>query len=193
MANRTATLCIRITTKEGKKPYCKPVYLSKGRLKPLYAMVDDKPEHHSEGVYYIRFGADDGKQPFVRVGNDPYVALDKLAQKERWLRDRERGVVPAPPASPKPDGGRLSIAAAVEQYFKNLQSQGKDQKTIRAYKVAIAEFRQSCSKQCVDEIGKQDLLDFMAGYGCSLPNCARIARHGNHGGPATRTGHTSTK
>ena len=92
MANRTATLYIRITTKDGKKPYCKPVYLTKGRLKPLYAMVDGKPEHHPEGVYYIRFGTDSGKQPFEPVGNDPYVALDKLAEKERSLRQRERSV-----------------------------------------------------------------------------------------------------
>jgi integrase/recombinase XerD len=161
MANRTATLYIRITTKDGKKPYCKPVYLTKGRLKPLCAMVDGEPEHHPEGVYYIRFGTDGGKQPFEPVGNDPYVALDKLAEKERSLRQRERGVVPPTPASPDPEGGRLAVAAAVERYFRNLASQGKDPKTIRAYKTALGEFRQSCAKEFMDEIGKQDLLDFM--------------------------------
>ena len=40
MANRTATLYIRIKTEEGKKPCCRPVYQSKGRLKPQFAMVD---------------------------------------------------------------------------------------------------------------------------------------------------------
>ena len=39
MANRTATLYIRIN-KDGKDSFCKPVYLSKGRLKPQYAMVN---------------------------------------------------------------------------------------------------------------------------------------------------------
>jgi hypothetical protein len=34
MANRTATLYIGIT-KNGRNSYCKPVYLSKGRLKPI--------------------------------------------------------------------------------------------------------------------------------------------------------------
>jgi hypothetical protein len=38
------------------------------------------------------------------------------------------------------------------QYFKNLQSQGKDRKTIRAYKLAIEEFRQACTKKFIDEI-----------------------------------------
>ena len=36
MANRTATLYICITTADGRKSYCKPVYLSKGRLKSQY-------------------------------------------------------------------------------------------------------------------------------------------------------------
>jgi hypothetical protein len=94
MANRTATLYIRITTADGKKPYCKPVYLSKGRLKPQFATVNDEPEHHPEGVYYLPFGADGGKQQFVLIGKDPSVALDKLAEKQRWLRDRERQVAP---------------------------------------------------------------------------------------------------
>jgi hypothetical protein len=93
MANRTATLYIRIT-KNGKSSFCKPVYQSKGRLKPQYAMVNGEPEHHKEGVYYVRFGADGGKQQFVLAGKDPYVALDKLEEKKRWLRDRERQVVP---------------------------------------------------------------------------------------------------
>jgi hypothetical protein len=81
-ANRTATLYIRITTSDGRKSYCKPIYQSKGRLKPQYAMVNGEPEHHKEGVYYVRFGTDDGNQQFVLVGKDPYVALDKLEEKE---------------------------------------------------------------------------------------------------------------
>jgi hypothetical protein len=161
MSNRTATLYIRITTKDGRNSYCKPVYLSKGRLKPHCAMVGDKPEHHPEGVYYTRVGTDGGKQRFESVGKDPYVALDKLAEEQRRLRDRQRGIPSAVPVSSKLEGARMSINEAVEQYFRNLYSQGKDPKTIRAYKLAIQEFRQSCEKRFLDEIRKQDLLDFM--------------------------------
>jgi integrase/recombinase XerD len=160
MASRTATLYIRIT-KNGKSSFCKPVYQSKGRLKPQYAMVDGEPEYHKEGVYYVRFGVDGGKQPFVRVGNDPYVALDKLEEKKRWLRAVERQVIPQTPVNGKTQSSRLSFDDAVEQYFKNLRSQGKDPKTIRAYKVAVEEFRKSCTKKFLDEIGRQDLIDFM--------------------------------
>ena len=41
MANRTATLYIRITTSDGRKSYCTPVYQSKGRLKPQHAMLSE--------------------------------------------------------------------------------------------------------------------------------------------------------
>ena len=160
MANRTATLYIRIT-KNGKDSYRKPVFQSKGRLKPQYAMVNREPEYHEEGVYYVRFGTDDGKQPFVLVGKDPYIALDKLAEKQRWLRDRERDVVPPAQTNSKPQNCRLTIEDAVKQYFKNLHAQGKDPKTVRAYKVAVEEFRKSCLKKFMDEIGRQDLIDFM--------------------------------
>jgi hypothetical protein len=51
MANRIVTLYIRVKTKDGRKPYCQPVYLTNGRLKPLYAMVDGKPENRPEGSY----------------------------------------------------------------------------------------------------------------------------------------------
>jgi len=160
MANRTATLYIRIT-QNGRNSFCKPVYQSKGRLKPQYAMVDGEPEHHKEGVYYVRFGVDGGKQQFVLVGKDPFVVLDKLEEKKRWLRDRERQVVLRTPVNSKPGTHKLSMDDAVEQYFKNLHSQGKDPKTVRAYKVAVEEFRKSCPKKFLNEIGRQDLIDFM--------------------------------
>jgi integrase len=87
--------------------------------------------------------------------------LDKLEEKKRWLRDRERQVVPLTPVNSKPQTSKLSMDDAVEQYYKNLHSQGKDPKTIRAYKVAVEEFRKSCTKKFLSEIGRQDLIDFM--------------------------------
>ena len=153
MAHRAPTLYIRIT-KNGKSSFCKPVYQSKGRLKPQYAIVEGEPKHHKEGVYYVRFGSDGGKQQFVLVGKDPYIALDKLEEKKRWLRDRERQVVPQTPS--KPETSRLTMDDAVEQYHKNLHSQGKDPKTIRAYKV--------CGRG-VPQVLRQEILerDWQAG------------------------------
>jgi hypothetical protein len=49
----------------------------------------------------------------------------------------------------------------IQKHSGNLHSQGKDPKTIRAYKVAVEEFRKSCTKKFLSEIGRQDLIDFM--------------------------------
>ena len=49
MAYRTATLYIRIT-KNGRSSFCKPVYQSKGRLKPQYAMVKREPDPFSFAI-----------------------------------------------------------------------------------------------------------------------------------------------
>ena len=44
-------LKIRVRLSNGSRAYVDPVYSSDGKLKPLYAVVNGKPEHHPEGVY----------------------------------------------------------------------------------------------------------------------------------------------
>jgi len=86
MSNRTATLYLRVTTKDGQAPFCKPVYLSKGRLKPHYAIVNRRPEHHPEGVYYVRFGRRGRKQKFVSIGNATTRRHPRNGKREPGLR-----------------------------------------------------------------------------------------------------------
>ena len=43
------------------------------------------------------------------LGNDPYLALDKVAEKERWLRDRDRGMVTPIPENPKQESAPIEI------------------------------------------------------------------------------------
>jgi hypothetical protein len=90
MPNLKVTVYIRIVTPEGKRKMCKPVYASRGRLKPLHA-ADAKGNslgHHPEGEYYLRYA---GRTE--AVGNDPYVALDRLEERKAefdttaWQRD----------------------------------------------------------------------------------------------------------
>ncbi len=79
MSHQTATLYIRVTTVDGKRPYCKPVYLSKGRLKPLFAVVNRKPEHHPEGVYYLRLrrAANRRSFPWATTHTSPWTSSQK--------------------------------------------------------------------------------------------------------------------
>jgi hypothetical protein len=87
MPHRIATLYIRITTRGRQELLLQARLRAHGSPQAPYAMVNRQPEHHPEGVYYIRIGTDGGKQRFESVGKDSYVAMDKLAEKERWLRE----------------------------------------------------------------------------------------------------------
>jgi hypothetical protein len=47
-------LKIRVRLSNGCRSYVDPIFSSNGKLKPLYAVVNGKPEHHPEGVYIHR-------------------------------------------------------------------------------------------------------------------------------------------
>ena len=44
-----ARLYIRVRREDGTHPFVDPVRSVNGRVKPLWAVVDDKNEHHPEG------------------------------------------------------------------------------------------------------------------------------------------------
>jgi len=67
----------------GQAENVRPVYASRGRLKPLCA-ADARSNslgHHPGGEYYLRYA---GK--WEAVGNDPCVALDRFEQRKFELR-----------------------------------------------------------------------------------------------------------
>jgi hypothetical protein len=64
-------LKIGVRLPDGSRPYLDPVSSAKRKLKPLFAFVDREPEHHPEGVYFLRY-AREGKRIWehsVRIGN----------------------------------------------------------------------------------------------------------------------------
>jgi len=78
-------------------------------------MVDGKPQHRKDGVYYVRFGTDGCKQQYVLASKDPFVALDKLEGKENdGCTTGKRQVVPQTPACSKPQTSKLSTAPVKE-------------------------------------------------------------------------------
>jgi integrase len=143
----------------GRRKYL-PVNLGRGRQPADLA-----------GPFYLRyFNPTKGKRVWEHAGEDPQFAKTARAEKERFLRLKgAAGSVGINVALP---GERLTIGDAVIDYFRNLENQGKDPKTIKAYRVALNQFRQSCSKLCIDQITKQDVLDFM-GWLRTQPRRAR--------------------
>jgi hypothetical protein len=57
---------------------------AKGKLKPLFAFVDGKPEYHPEGVYFLRY-AREGKRIWEHAGKDWQLALDAKVKQERAM------------------------------------------------------------------------------------------------------------
>ena len=71
------------------------------------------------------------------------------------LANRAVSFPPQPPRYSRQD--RILLADAVEQYLSDKAAEGKDHKTISAYRFALAQFTASCSKKFIDEIGKAGL------------------------------------
>ena len=79
MAIPAARLYIRVRLEDGSRPYLDPIFAKNGKLKPLHAVIDGKPVHRPDGVYYIRY-LRSKKRVFERVGTDAnlgHVALTK--------------------------------------------------------------------------------------------------------------------
>jgi hypothetical protein len=118
MPNLKVTLYIRVVTPDGKRKMCKPVYASRGRLKPLHAAdaKGDSLGHHPEGEYYLRYA---GRTE--AVGNDPYVALDRLEERKAELRGATRADSltnqPQPKAVERKPARVATLEAAITEYL----------------------------------------------------------------------------
>jgi hypothetical protein len=69
-------LKIRVRLSNGSRAYVDPVYSSNGKLKPLYAVVNGKPEHHPEGIYNLWY-VKAGKRVWDAVGRIRTTELNK--------------------------------------------------------------------------------------------------------------------
>jgi len=78
-------LKIRVRLSNGSRAYADPVYSPNGKLKPLYALVNGKPEYHPEGIYNLRY-VKAGKRVWDAVGADPQLALTAKLRVEHHLQ-----------------------------------------------------------------------------------------------------------
>ena len=64
---------------------------------------------------------------------------------------------PSKPATPK-DG--TLISEAIDSYLKDVEPPQREPKTYDEYRLVLYKFRDTCSKRHVEEIGRDDLLEF---------------------------------
>ena len=118
-------LKIRVRLSNGSRAYVDPVYSSNGKLKPLYAVVNGKPEHHPEGVYNLRY-LKAGKRVWDAVGADPQLALTAKLRVEHKLQAVSLGLTEQEPVKM---AAKTSLADAVEEYLSEI---GKAKRTLYA-------------------------------------------------------------
>jgi Zn-finger nucleic acid-binding protein len=88
MRQSKVTLLIRIRTADGRQPYCKPVWLNRNELKPLWAFVHGKPEYRPEGVYQLRYTYK-GQRRWETLGKSAGTALSTRKEREWQLNNME--------------------------------------------------------------------------------------------------------
>ena len=140
----------------GKTVRARAVWLESGKLRPLYAFVKGQPEFHPEGVYQLRYRNQGSRRCWKTVGSDPNLALQECRKREVALLAVAEGV-----ELPAALEERVSVAPAVARYLATVEAT-KSHKSFIGYRRDLTCFLESCKKQHLDQIVRQDLLDFTA-------------------------------
>jgi integrase/recombinase XerD len=153
--NREVNVTKRVQTSKGLR-YCAVVMSANGRIKPDSVLVNDKPERHNEGAYYLEWH-EGSKRVRLSVGKDATDADARRMRKIAELNAVNNGAV----IVPEDGSGQRSVAASVADYLDETKLTKKP-KTYAAYSTALAYFTESCHKLNIEEIDRKDLLKFSA-------------------------------
>lgn len=150
-----AHLYIRIKLADGTRQYAEPVYAANRKLKPLYAILNAKPEHHPEAVYHLRY-LRAGKRVWESVGTDGQEALNRQRQREAGLNAKRAGVEILEPAS----AGR-PLADAVVEYLDEVR-RSKSESTHYLYSLNLRYLGESIIRKdpSLESLTRVDVLTF---------------------------------
>jgi integrase/recombinase XerD len=119
--------------------------------------IKGKDETHPEGSYFIEW-SEHGRLCKQAVGPDAHHAADKARIKEAQLTAERNGIIPsAPKPEAKPE--RTPLPSALDDYVEYVRYH-RSLRTYRTYRPILQSFKEFCTKAHVDEVGRQDLLDF---------------------------------
>ncbi|WP_433966818.1 tyrosine-type recombinase/integrase [Tunturiibacter gelidiferens] len=149
-------LKIRARLPSGSRAYVDPVFSPNGKLKPLYAVVDGKPEHHPEGIYNLRY-LKAGKRVWHAVGTDAQLALTAKLRVEHKLQSVSLGLTDPDPIK---TSGKTDLAAAIKEYLSDT-AKGKSKRTLYAYTRTLNVFASTCSRQHMEQINRRDVLNYL--------------------------------
>ena len=130
---------------------------SKSRVRRDRVLVAGKDELHPEGSYVIEWW-NQGQRHRESVRADAQDAADKARVKEAQLTAERNGIIPPSP-KPEPKPERTPLTSALDDYVEYVRYH-RSLRTYRTYRPILQSFKESCTKAHVDEVERQDLLDF---------------------------------
>ena len=143
--------------KAGRWKLATALFDSKGRVRRDRVRINGHDEAHPEGSYFIEWW-DHGKRHREAAGADAQDAADKARVRQAELTAARHGIIPpAPVVEAAPP--RTALHDALDSYLEYVRYH-RSLRTFRTYRPILAAFKASCDKTHVDEVERQDLLDF---------------------------------
>ena len=130
---------------------------SKGRVRKDHVCVSGNDENHPEGSYFIEWW-DQGQRHREAAGALAQDAAERARIKQAELAAVHNGIIPAAPAV-EPNPQRTNLSAALDGYIEYVRYH-RSLRTFRTYRPILDSFKAFCKKTYVDEVERQDLLDF---------------------------------
>ena len=163
----------KYTTSQGR-PARKKIKINLGRGR--------RPNELTGTAFHLRyFCPSRNKRVWEAVGSDLNAALAARQHKADYLAAKAKGIAVDEPGIEN----RRSLDDAIALYFANLSAQGRDPKTIRTYRYALTEFRASCAKTYLEQLTRQDMINFMG-------HLRRTPRRKRRSGDPNRTFYNKT-
>ena len=146
-------LLLRIRTRDGKRTYVQPVASGNQHLRALWGIVNNTPEHHPEGTYYLRYTVANGRRAWEPVGQNPNEAIAGQLRRERILAAQAVGVKVEDPRN------RVRLADAVAAFLRRAGLRSANVQKICGY--ILPHFATVGGKTYLDEVRGEDLLAYM--------------------------------
>lgn len=141
----------------GKWRHARALFDTKFRVRRDRVRVSGKDELHPEGSYFIEWW-DDGKRHLEPVGADAQDAAEQARIKQAELAAMRNGIIPQHQVVESVQD-RTTLSTALDSYREYVQYH-RSLRTFRTYRPILESFKKFCSKVYVDEVERQDFIDF---------------------------------
>jgi integrase len=117
--------------------------------------------------FYARM-QENGQRKTAPLGKDPVSALTQFQEIERNFARVRSGLLPLNPPESKPAGSR-DIHACAKKYIEELEDMKRKPRSVETVQKALDQFLASYRKTSIDEITRQDCLDFLKWMEKNIP------------------------